>query len=53
MDLDPDSAAVTCGACGAECEPEPVASEGLGVRFLLVCPVHGPQETIDPFDHLR
>lgn len=43
----------TCPECGGDCEPDPAAVDGLGVRIAFVCPKHGPQTIVDPFGHLR
>ena len=51
--LELDDAERTCPECGADCEVELAAEDGHGVRATLVCPEHGPQKAIDPFDHLR
>lgn len=56
MAIDPldaeDESYRTCSTCGGDCEPEPSAVDGLGVRIAFVCPEHGPQSMIDPFqDH--
>ena len=43
----------TCATCGGDCEPEPMAEDGLGVRIVFVCPYHGTQTIVDPFDGRR
>lgn len=44
----------TCSACGGDCEPVPsVGSDGLGVRIAFVCPRHGVQSIVDPFEEER
>lgn len=40
----------TCSECGADCEPEPTGADDLGVRIAFVCPVHGAQSMVDPFE---
>ncbi|WP_347756799.1 hypothetical protein [Agrococcus sp. ProA11] len=54
MDTDqPDEGYRTCTTCGGDCEPEPVAEDGQGVRIAFSCPEHGVQAIVDPFDGLR
>lgn len=43
----------TCAECGADCEPDPLAEDGFGVRIAFVCQEHGLQTIVDPFGHLR
>lgn len=43
----------TCSECGGNCEPEPSAVDGLGVRIAFVCPEHGAQSMLDPFSDQR
>ena len=43
----------TCGACGGDRLPEPGGAGGLGVRILFVCPEHGVQSIVDPFEDKR
>lgn len=43
----------TCSVCGGDCEPEPSAMDGLGVRIMFVCPAHGVLSIVDPFNDLR
>lgn len=43
----------TCSECGGDCTPEPSPDDGLGVRVLFVCPEHGAQSIVDPFDDKR
>jgi len=44
----------TCSDCGGDCEPDPsVGADGLGVRIAFVCPEHGVQSLVDPFEDLR
>lgn len=43
----------TCSVCGGDCEPDPMAEDGLGVRIAFVCPQHGVQTLVDPFEDLR
>lgn len=40
----------TCSVCGGDCEPEPSAIDGLGVRVAFVCPSHGVHSILDPFE---
>lgn len=42
-----------CSQCGAECEPEPTAVKGLGVRFVFTCSEHGLNSVVDPFEDMR
>lgn len=42
-----------CTDCGGDCEPEPNAIDGLGVRIVFVCPEHGAQSIVDPFEDKR
>lgn len=42
-----------CSTCGGDCEPEPSASNGLGVRIVYVRPEHGPQSMVVPFSDMR
>ncbi|MDQ0648654.1 hypothetical protein QFZ53_002850 [Microbacterium natoriense] len=44
----------TCSVCGGNCEPDPDFSSGeSGARIAFVCPQHGIQSLIDPFESLR
>lgn len=44
----------TCTLCGGDCEPDTtLSSDGTGVRIVWVCPEHGPQGIVDPFNELR
>ena len=43
----------TCATCGADCIPEPVATDGEGVRIVFVCEQCGVHSVVDPFGHLR
>lgn len=43
----------TCATCGGDCEPDPMAQDGLGVRVAWVRPQHGVQTMVDPFEDLR
>lgn len=40
-----DEAYRTYAECGADCDPEPTAVDGLGVRLAFVRPKHGVQKT--------
>lgn len=52
--LGPEDASYrTCTECGGDCEPEPTAIDGLGVRIVFVCPEHGAQNIVDPFADKR
>lgn len=48
-----DVAYRTCSVCGGDCDPEPSAEDGIGVRIMFVCPAHGAQSLLDPFSDLR
>lgn len=44
----------TCSVCCGNCEPDPAfGSDELGARIAFVCPDHGGQSLVDPFEHLR
>lgn len=44
----------TCSECGGDCEPDTsVGIDGLGVRIAFICPEHGVQSVIDPFEQER
>lgn len=43
----------TCSECGRDCDPEPTALDGLGVRIVFTCPTHGIHSVIDPFESRR
>lgn len=43
----------TCSVCGGDCEPDPMAEDGLGVRIAFICPQHGVQSMVDPFADMR
>lgn len=44
----------TCSQCGADCEPDPDAGgDGIGARIAFVCPLHGVNAIVDPFEDLR
>ncbi|SEC28229.1 hypothetical protein [Arthrobacter woluwensis] len=44
----------TCAACGGDCEPGvEFGSNEHKARVAFVCPEHGPQSLIDPFEDLR
>ena len=40
----------TCAECGGDCEPIPLAVDGVGIRIAFSCPAHGLHAVIDPFD---
>lgn len=40
----------TCEKCGTDCSPDPIGAHGLGIRIAFVCPEHGVQSVIDPFE---
>jgi hypothetical protein len=50
---EPDESYRTCSVCGGDCEPEPMAEDGLGVRIMWICPEHGAHSVVDPFEDLR
>lgn len=39
----------TCGVCGRDLNPEPMAVEGYGIRVAFACPEHGVHTVVDPF----
>lgn len=44
----------TCSECGAECSPDPAAGgDGIGARIAFVCPAHGVNAIVDPFEDFR
>lgn len=44
----------TCAVCRSDCEPDPSLSvDGAGVRVAFVCPQHGVQSVVDPFEGMR
>ncbi|MBN8423094.1 hypothetical protein JF531_00985 [Microbacterium esteraromaticum] len=44
----------TCAVCDGDCEPDvEFGSHESGARIALVCPTHGIQSLVDPFEHLR
>ena len=44
----------TCADCGGDCVPDPsITVDGEGVRIVFVCPDHGVQSLVDPFEDLR
>ena len=43
----------TCPECGGDCQPEPSAVDGLGVRIAFICPQHGAHSLVDPFEEQR
>lgn len=43
----------TCSECGGDCLPEPAGTDEHGVRFVFVCPEHGVQSIVDPFEGQR
>jgi hypothetical protein len=44
----------TCAECGTDCVPDPgITVEDAGVRVAFVCPTHGVQSLVDPFEDLR
>ncbi len=42
-----------CGVCGNDCAPDSAGANGLGVRIVFVCPDHGVQSIVDPFEDQR
>lgn len=44
----------TCSVCGGDCEPDPgFGSDEHGLRIAFVCPEHGVQSLVDPFEDQR
>lgn len=44
----------TCAQCGRDCEPDiGLGSDERGARIAFVCPEHGIQSLIDPFEGRR
>lgn len=44
----------TCSVCGDNCEPNPdFSSDDAGVRIAFICPHHGIQSLMDPFESMR
>lgn len=44
----------TCSVCGGDCEPDVgFGSDASGARIAFVCPAHGVQSLVDPFEDLR
>ncbi|WP_324701301.1 hypothetical protein [Micrococcus sp. HOU01] len=43
----------TCAECGGDCLREPGGADGLGMRIMFVCPEHGVQNIVDPFEEQR
>lgn len=43
----------TCTECGGDCYPDPTPAGGLGMRIAFVCPEHGVQTIVDPFEDNR
>lgn len=41
-----------CSKCGADCQPEPLETDD-GFRIALVCPTHGVDSVVDPFEGAR
>ncbi|MBO4145956.1 hypothetical protein QWJ06_05375 [Kocuria rhizophila] len=53
-DLAPaDQSYRTSAECGVDCALDPTAIDGMGVRIAFVCPQHGVQSIIDPFQGQR
>lgn len=42
-----------CGVCGNDCAPDSAGADGLGMRIVFVCPDHGVQSIVDPFEDQR
>jgi len=41
----------TCTVCQGDCEPDVgFGSDGHGARITFVCPEHGAQSLVDPFE---
>lgn len=44
----------TCAVCGGDCEPDiSFGSDLHGARIAFVCPQHGIQSLVDPFEGER
>lgn len=44
----------TCAQCGADCEPDvSLGTDDSGVRIAFVCPTHGVNAFVDPFEDER
>lgn len=44
----------TCSVCGDDCEPDPsLSADGVGARIAFVCPEHGVQSVVDPFEGMK
>ena len=44
----------TCSVCGGDCEPDiGLGSDEHGARIAFMCPEHGVQSLVDPFEGLR
>lgn len=44
----------TRSECGSDCEPDhSISVEGQGTRIAFVCPDHGVQSIVDPFEDQR
>ncbi|MGX1695208.1 hypothetical protein ACWIBQ_07510 [Microbacterium keratanolyticum] len=49
-----DDAYRTCSVCGGDCESDvSFGSDEHGARIALVCPEHGIQSLVDPFEDRR
>lgn len=44
----------TCSVCGNDCTPDTsLSGDDIGVRIAFVCPQHGVQAVVDPFEGMR
>ncbi|MBP1325484.1 hypothetical protein JOF28_000716 [Leucobacter exalbidus] len=44
----------TCSVCGRDCESDVAfGSNNAGGRIAFICPVHGIQSLVDPFEEQR
>jgi len=45
----------TCAVCGGDCDPDTslIANDTGGVPIAFVCPEHGAQSIVDPFEGVR
>ena len=43
-----------CTECGGDCEPDlSISVDSQGARIVFVCPNHGVQSIVDPFEDQR
>lgn len=50
MEAEDSSDYRVCSQCGGECFPDPFATEAQGPRIAFVCPEHGLNAVINPFE---